>query len=108
MRRIFTLAALIIVLFQGCGMNTVRLENNYGIKAMQMNLNREAEFRFRKLIEKDPSDWAARNNLGVCLEKQGRYEEALAQYEAALEIIKTNRGVEVNKRRVTEILEKND
>jgi tetratricopeptide (TPR) repeat protein len=34
--------------------------------------------RMRRLIERDPADWAAYDNLAVALEKLGRFDEAIA------------------------------
>ena len=61
-----------------------------------MSMDREAEFRWRQLIRENENNWSAHNNLGVCLEKQGKYKQALEEYKIALSIIKKNKGIEKN------------
>lgn len=43
-----------------------------------------SEREFRRAIELSPREWEAHNNLGNILQTQGRLEEALACFEAAL------------------------
>lgn len=45
----------------------------------------DLETLWRSTIEKNPSAWAARVNLGEMLDRSGRTEEAIEQYEKALE-----------------------
>ena len=45
-----------------------------------------AERFFRKALKIDPGYAAARNNLGYCLRKRGEIEEAIREYEKALEL----------------------
>ncbi len=93
------IAILILILsslFFSCAGNIVKQENTYAMKMMGKGILKEAEFRFRQQIAEDPDNWAAHNNLGVCLEEQGFHKEALAEYETALSIIGANKGVEYN------------
>jgi tetratricopeptide (TPR) repeat protein len=46
----------------------------------------EAERLYRKVIELNPQDAAAHNNLGLTLQSQGRLPEAKAEFEQALKI----------------------
>jgi eukaryotic-like serine/threonine-protein kinase len=50
-----------------------------------MNLNQwqVAETSFRRALQLRPNHWLAHNELGVLLQKQGRYTEALSEFRAA-------------------------
>lgn len=63
---------------------------------MKKGIYKEAEFHFRQLIKENPNDWVAHNNLGVCLEAEGKYDEAVKEYESALSLINDNQGIEKN------------
>jgi len=45
-----------------------------------------AEANFERAVSKNPTLYEAHSDLGYCLRKQGRYDEALAAYDRALEI----------------------
>ena len=93
----FYILLLILLAFSiSCTENYVKVENNYAVDMMKKGIYKEAEFHFRQLVKADPNDWAAHNNLGVCLEAEGKYDEALLEYEAALSIISDNLGIESN------------
>jgi type IV pilus biogenesis/stability protein PilW len=45
---------------------------------------------FQKTLALDPRNWSARNLYGIILFQQGKYEEALSQFQAAIEIYPIN------------------
>jgi tetratricopeptide (TPR) repeat protein len=49
---------------------------DFGIELAQKQLWKEAEFRWEKAVELDPTYAAAWNNLGIAYEQQGKFEEA--------------------------------
>lgn len=68
----------------------------FGVWASQNNLWEEAIFRWKRVIQAEPSSVAAHNNLGVAYEKRGLFKEALAEYEAALKLDPENSHVKSN------------
>jgi len=53
----------------------------------QSGTYRDDETLYRETLARNPSSWLARNNLGSVLEsKPGRLKEAIAEYQAALEL----------------------
>jgi Flp pilus assembly protein TadD len=55
----------------------------FGIELAQKGLWKEAEFRWEKAVELDPTYPSAWNNLGVAYEQAGNFPEALKAYEKA-------------------------
>ena len=56
---------------------------DFGIELAQKQLWKEAEFRWEKAIELDPTYAAAWNNLGIAYEQQGKFDEAKKAYDKA-------------------------
>ncbi|XP_063257393.1 tetratricopeptide repeat protein 31 isoform X3 [Prinia subflava] len=56
----------------------------HGIEAAQMGQHTEAVWAFTEALELNPQEHRLLGNRSYCLEKLGRYEEALADAEAAL------------------------
>ncbi|NXQ41220.1 TTC31 protein, partial [Catharus fuscescens] len=57
---------------------------DHGIEAAQMGQHNEAVWAFTVALEMNPREHRLLGNRSYCLEKLGRYEEALADAEAAL------------------------
>lgn len=66
--------------------NLVFANHAWGLIAMHANDYVEAESALRKAIASDPKNAEYITNLGTCLLKQDRIEDAIAQYEAAIQI----------------------
>ena len=58
----------------------------FGIKAAQNELWKEAAYRWEKATELDPTYAEAWNNLAIGYEYQGRFEDAEAAYQRALKL----------------------
>lgn len=58
----------------------------FGIKAAQNELWKEATYRWEKATEIDPSYAQAWNNLAIGYEYQGRFDDAEAAYQRALKL----------------------
>ncbi|NWY65795.1 TTC31 protein, partial [Erithacus rubecula] len=56
----------------------------HGIEAAQIGQHNEAVWAFTTALELNPREYRLLGNRSYCLEKLGRYEEALADAEAAL------------------------
>jgi tetratricopeptide (TPR) repeat protein len=59
---------------------------NYGSDLYNMNLKQEALAPLQKAIALNPNKGTAYHGLGMVLEDLGRYKEAAAQYETALQL----------------------
>jgi len=71
----------------GCGTSNSKLiqkYNDFAIKSGKAGLWREAMFRWQRVIEIDPKNAKAHNNLGVAYEALERFDEALAEYDEAI------------------------
>lgn len=58
----------------------------FGIELAQKNLWKEAEFRWEKAVELDPTYPSAWNNLAIAYEQAGKFDDALKAYEKAREL----------------------
>jgi len=77
----------------GCGISNDKLieqYNDFAIRSAQANLWNEAILRWQRIIEIDPKNAKAHNNLGVAYEAMERFDEALAEYEKAIELDPSN------------------
>jgi membrane associated rhomboid family serine protease len=60
-----------------------RAEAAEGFRALERNEDAEAERRFRSAVALDPEDAGYRYDLGIALQRQRRFPEALAEYREA-------------------------
>ena len=63
---------------------------DFGIKAAQRDLWKEALYRWKRAVEIDPTYAAAFNNLAIAYEHNGQFDEARVAYEKALELEPNN------------------
>ncbi len=80
----------------------------FGIWASQNGLWDEAVFRWQRVLQADSRSVAALNNLGVAYEKKGRFQDALASYEAAIKADPANIHVKSNLKRCKENIQASD
>lgn len=66
------------------------------IRAHQSGDLRTAEAGYRDFLRRYPKVFEIRSNLGAILAQGGRYVEAIAEYQAALEISPSNSGILLN------------
>jgi tetratricopeptide (TPR) repeat protein len=57
-----------------------------GLTWSQTHIYRDSETLYRATLLRNPGSWMAHNNLGSILAKSGRTTEAIAEFEAALQI----------------------
>ncbi len=69
----------------------IREDLRFAAEMAEKGLWKEALFRWRRVLEARPDDPALHNNIGVALEALGDREGALAEYEAALAIVESER-----------------
>ncbi len=75
---------------------------DFGVAMAKRGLWAEALFRFEQAKQRGSATPAVLNNLAVCYEAVGRFEDALATYQQALELAPQNRIVKQNYSRFAE------
>ena len=100
------LAAITILAFltlSGCAVfrDTPQTDayNRFAIRAAQAQLWNEAIFRWKQVINIDPDDSKAHNNLGVAYEAVGNMDAALTAYQRAAKLAPDNKYYRLNYRR---------
>ena len=91
-----------IILFGCAGLrdtNQTEAYNRFAIRAAQAQLWNEAVFRWKQVINVDPKNSQAYNNLGVAYEALGNTDEAVAAYQRATELEPDNKYYRLNYRR---------
>ncbi len=73
--------------------------NQFAIKAAQAGLWNEAVFRWKQVVNIDPDNAAAYNNLGVGYEAMGKIAEAKSAYQRATELEPNSKYYRINYRR---------
>ena len=101
--RLAFIAILVSLTLSGCAAfrDTSQTEayNRFAIRAAQAQLWNEAIFRWKQVINVDPDDAKAHNNLGVAYEAVGNIDAAIAAYQRAAELEPGNKYYRLNYRR---------
>ncbi len=101
--RLALIAILVCLILSGCAMsrdtNQIEAYNQFAIRAAQAQLWNEAVFRWKQVIDVDPEDSKAYNNIGVAYEALGKIDEAVAAYQRATELEPDNKYYRLNYRR---------
>ena len=85
--RTFVLAAALLTVAAPASADArqdAKAQVEFGIKAAQNELWKEATYRWEKATQLDPSYAEAWNNLAIGYEYQGRFDDADAAYQKAL------------------------
>jgi tetratricopeptide (TPR) repeat protein len=102
-KRLASIAILACLILSGCAIlrdtNQTEAYNRFAIRAAQAQLWNEAVFRWKQVIDVDPEDSKAYNNLGVAYEALGDIDEAVAAYQRATELEPDNKYYRLNYRR---------
>ncbi len=69
---------------------------DFGIKVAQNGLWREAQYRWERAVELDPSYAEAWNNLAIAYEQAGRFDDARKAYETAIKLDPKNMLIRQN------------
>lgn len=83
-----------------------RAQVDFGIELAQRQLWKEAEFRWEKAVELDPTYAAAWNNLAIAYEQQGKFDEAKKAYDKATDLDGKNTLIRQNSDMFLEIYER--
>ena len=73
--------------------------NQFAVKAARAGLWNEAIFRWKQVVNIDPDNAAAHNNLGVGYEAMGKISEAVTAYQRATELEPNSKYYRINYRR---------
>lgn len=97
------IAILACLILSGCALSRdvdqIEAYNQFAITAAQAQLWNEAVFRWKQVIEVDPENAKAYNNLGVAYEALGDTDEAVAAYQRATGLEPDNKYYRLNYRR---------
>ena len=98
-----SIAILACLILSGCAISRdvdqIEAYNQFAIRAAQAQLWNEAVFRWKQVIDVDPENAKAYNNLGVAYEALGNIDEAVAAYQRATELEPGNKYYRLNYRR---------
>ena len=108
--RFVSLVALLTLGFlSGCGGGSkkspklnrelIGAELEFGRRAAEFDLWREAIFRWEKVVTQDPQNAAATNNLAIAYESVGDYEKAKDLYQKARDLDEDSREIRKNYKR---------
>ena len=101
--RLALIAILAYLILSGCVLsrdtNQIEAYNQFAIRAAQGQLWNEAVFRWKQVIDVDPENSKAYNNLGVAYEALGKIDEAVTAYQRATELEPDNKYYRLNYRR---------
>ena len=88
--RTLLLAALVLGLLSPAAYadrrSDAKSQVDFGIKVAQRGLWKEAQYRWERAIEIDPTYAAAWNDLAIAYEQQGMFDDARKAYEKALDL----------------------
>jgi Tfp pilus assembly protein PilF len=104
---VFLLAAFVAGCSHHSDLRKPAAQDDFGVKMAQMNLWREAMFRFKRAVEINPTDAMAHNNLAVAYEANGDFEQARKEYLEALKLDRSNQYIQKNYSRFVEFLSRN-
>jgi Flp pilus assembly protein TadD len=68
----------------------------FGIKVAQTGLWREAQYRWERAVDLDPTYAEAWNNLAIAYEHAGKFDEARKAYETAIKLDPKNTMIQQN------------
>jgi len=98
--RTIVLAALLLGLLSPTAYadrrSDAKAQVDFGIKVAQRGLWKEAQYRWERAVEIDPTYAAAWNNLAIAYEQQGQFDEARKAYLKALDIDPKNLLIQQN------------
>lgn len=108
-KKIWLVAAIAALVLMSCGTETkkkpklnrslIGAEMEFGRRAAEFDLWREAIFRWEKVVQADPQNAAATNNLAIAYESVGDYERAKDLYEKARDLDEDSREIRKNYKR---------
>lgn len=100
-----------LIVLSGCGISpdkvSVNQYNDFGVRSAESKLWNEAIFRWNQVLDIDPQNAKAHNNLGVAFEALGKIDEALESYKHATELDSNSKYYRFNYRKCRLQVERN-
>lgn len=100
-----------LIVLSGCGIASDKVSvnqyNDFGVRSAESKLWNEAIFRWKQVLNIDPRNAKAHNNLGVAFEALGKIDEALESYKRATELDSNNKYYRFNYRKCRLQVERN-
>ncbi len=106
MKNKYIFIIIIVLFFSFCSVNRfslmsdkaylIKLNRKLGTYAQKNQMWKEAEYRWRRVVELNPEDFRAHNNLAVALEALGKYKEAEKEYKIAIKLSHNNELIRRN------------
>ena len=99
------------IVLSGCGISpdkvSVNQYNNFGVRTAESKLWNEAIFRWNQVLNIDPRNAKAHNNLGVAYEALGKIDDALQSYKRATDLDSNSKYYRFNYRKCRLHVERN-
>ena len=76
--------------------SAAKAQVDFGIKVAQNGLWREAQYRWERAVQLDPTYAEAWNNLAIAYEQAGRFDDARKAYETAIKLDPKNMLIRQN------------
>jgi Flp pilus assembly protein TadD len=76
--------------------DAAKAQVDFGIKVAQNGLWREAQYRWERAVQLDPTYAEAWNNLAIAYEQAGRFDDARKSYETAIKLDPKNMLIRQN------------
>ena len=76
--------------------SAAKAQVDFGIKVAQNGLWREAQYRWERAVQLDPTYAEAWNNLAIAYEQAGRFDDARKAYETAIKLDPKNTLIRQN------------
>ena len=80
----------------GADRSAAKEQVDFGIKVAQNGLWREAQYRWERAVELDPTYAEAWNNLAIAYEHAGKFDDARKAYETAIKLDPKNTMIRQN------------
>ncbi len=106
MKNKYIIIIIIVLFFSFCSVNRfslmsnkaylIKLNRKLGTYAQKNQMWKEAEYRWRRVVELNSEDFRAHNNLAVALEALGKYKEAEKEYKIAIKLSHNNELIRRN------------
>jgi len=75
---------------------TPQEELHYGSKVAREGYWREARFRFQRVVDREPGNARAHNNLAIAMEAEGDFAGAFEEYKKAVALDSANKDIQQN------------
>jgi Flp pilus assembly protein TadD len=97
-RALFLLSAVLVIApaARAQDRGDAKQQVEFGIKVAQTGLWREAQYRWERAVQLDPTYAEAWNNLAIAYEHAGRFDEARKAYETAIKLDPKNVMIQQN------------